>query len=1156
MALLLAALAPGTHSARAQIVDTPTHVPNTTPDDSYGVQNLPPIEGKLNPPQYPDMDYDLNRIVQQVETGQFTAQDAAANVPVSDGGSVAVTLFITEGFADPIASYLESNGASPRNVGADYIEAYIPVSLLPQASEQEGVITIRSIIPPRPVQGDIASGGLFRHGVPVWYLAGIRGQDVKIGIIDTDFEGFRELMGTELPTSVQARCYTDVGVFTSSLSNCENAEEEKHGVAVTETIFDIASKATYYISNPHSQGDLQAAVNWMIEQDVDVINMSLGWVWDGPGDGTSPSSTSPLNSVDVAVANGITWVNAAGNSAESTWFGHFANPDFASDTWHNFDGDDECNEVALEAGQMFVAQLRWDDRWGGASRDLDLHLLKSGRTVASSESAQSGGAGDDPLEYLNYTPAVDDTYCLAVSHNGGAAPSWIQLQGFIGEVQFEHYTVSGSIINPAESANPGMFAVGATQGIHPWNTYDIEEFSSQGPTPDGRIKPDIVGADGGATASLRSTENPNGNFFGTSQASAHVAGLVALVKQRFRSYTPKQIGQYLKNNAKERGAVPNPNNIWGYGFAYLPPSDASEATPSPRATPISLETILNRIAFASDRDSTGGADGMYVMNADGSDVTYLMEYPSGDPIWSPDGSRIAFDYYDDGNHDIYVMNADGSGRTNLTNHPADDRSPSWSPDGRRIAFVSLRDGPGTDLFGRNAEIYVMNADGSAQTRLTNDPATDKDPSWSPDGQRIAFYSKRDDSFCGDLYVMNADGSSKTSLTKNLPYGGWSASWSPDGQRIAFVTGCGENKQNPGFQIYSIDTDGSNPKALTDNIGDDEYPSWSPDGSVILFSSRRDNYVQIGDRISYNSEIYVMNADGSAQTNLTNHPAGDNIPKWLPVTIAASTPTATPTFEPTVTYTPTPEPTRPPAGTPTPEPTATPVAPTVPVEVLNRLSALEILVATLQGLISTLEGSISALNSNVSALANRVAALEADASRPTPVPTPTPSTNPCELSLPGGELPTTVRGSLITECFTLDGNNRFYFRETPFYVREATGEWFASAGSDNFDTVLTLWQHNRNTRQWDLLTWNDNSTFTPGTTNSYLTWRPVSGAFYALITTTKHPNTLGDFWVGLGWVPGSSSNGKIEAPDSSSPSIHFGAKALLGATMGEQKAGQP
>ena len=215
-ALLLTGLLAGSRGASiyAQQQNTPTPVPTSEQPDGFGIQNLPPIGGKLNPPKYPNMDSNLNRIVQQVETGQFTAQAAAANAPIHREESVAVALYFTEGYADAIALYLDSNGASPRNIGADHIEAYIPVSLLPQASEQEGVISIRTIIPPRPVQGAVVSGGIFVHGVPAWYLAGIRGQGVKIGIIDIGFEGFRGLMGTELPTSVQARCYTDIGVFS------------------------------------------------------------------------------------------------------------------------------------------------------------------------------------------------------------------------------------------------------------------------------------------------------------------------------------------------------------------------------------------------------------------------------------------------------------------------------------------------------------------------------------------------------------------------------------------------------------------------------------------------------------------------------------------------------------------------------------------------------------------------------------------------------------------------------------------------------------------------------------------------------------------------------------------------------------------------------
>jgi len=101
--------------------------------------------------------------------------------------------------------------------------------------------------------------------------------------------------------------------------------------------------------------------------------------------------------------------------------------------------------------------------------------------------------------------------------------------------------------------------------------------------------------------------------------------------------------------------------------------------------------------------------------------------------------KIAFGSLRDGNQEVYVMNADGSGQTNLTNNTADDGVPAWSPDGSKIAFASLRDGNP----GNAAEIYVMKADGSGQTRLTNNLAEDHSPSWSPGGTQIAFRSNRD-----------------------------------------------------------------------------------------------------------------------------------------------------------------------------------------------------------------------------------------------------------------------------------------------------------------------------------------------------------------------------------------------------------------------------
>ena len=475
----------------------------------------------------------------------------------------------------------------PRNIGTDYIEAYIPISLLVEASEREGVVSIRTIIPPHPAQGSVVSGGVAAHGVPSWHAAGYKGSGVKIGVIDLSFKGFSGLMGSELPATVQARCHTGMGSFTSNLSDCIYTDvperARKHGTAVTEALFDIAPQADYYISDAGSDSDLLNTVNWMVSEGVDVINVSLSWTFDGPGDGTAYYNNAPLDSVDAAVRGGIIWVNSAGNSANDSWYGAFEDSD--SDGVHQFNAaGNECNSVTIDLDPLegFRAQLRWVDSWGGASKDLNLYLIPvSGSTislsdaVATSENNQVGAGNDVPYETISrrHGQIADGEYCLAVNQVSGAVPSWIQLLvwGVSGDLQ--NYVSAHSIGNPAESRNSGMLAAGAA-GYNSTDT--IEGFSSRGPTTDDRTKPDIVGADGG-------TSSTRGTWYGTSQASPHVAGLAALVKERFPGYTPQQIATYLKNNAQARDAVPN--NTWGYGFAHLPALPAATPTPTPTVTP-------------------------------------------------------------------------------------------------------------------------------------------------------------------------------------------------------------------------------------------------------------------------------------------------------------------------------------------------------------------------------------------------------------------------------------------------------------------------------------------------------------------------------------------------------------------------------------------
>ena len=268
-----------------------------------------------------------------------------------------------------------------------------------------------------------------------------------------------------------------------------------------------------------------------------------------------------------------------------------------------------------------------------------------------------------------------------------------------------------------------------------------------------------------------------------------------------------------------------------------------------------------------------GTRDIYTINPDGSGLTLIHAGAGRDenPVWSPDGSKIAFASNSfDGTTRVGVMNANGSGVTQLTfvgSNPGNeiDSPYGWSPDGSKIIFRSFRDG--------NFEIYVMNADGSNQTRLINNAAVDTGGTFSPDGSKIVFTSNRDGD--NEIFVMNADGSGIVQLTNNTfsDTVDFSA-WSPDGTKILFASNRDGNSE-----IYVMNSDGTGQTRLTTDAGADIQPAWSPDGTKILFTSNRD-----GD-----NDFYTMNANGSGVTSLlSNTENGEADATWLPVVAAGST----------------------------------------------------------------------------------------------------------------------------------------------------------------------------------------------------------------------------------------------------------------------------
>jgi Tol biopolymer transport system component len=209
---------------------------------------------------------------------------------------------------------------------------------------------------------------------------------------------------------------------------------------------------------------------------------------------------------------------------------------------------------------------------------------------------------------------------------------------------------------------------------------------------------------------------------------------------------------------------------------------------------------------------------------------------------------VVFNSNRDGDLEVYVMNADGTRQVRLTHNPGEDVAPSWSPDRRQILFASVRGGLARQL-------YVMNADGSDVRQLTNQPGTPGFADWSPDGQRIAFHAARGDTNW-DIWVINADG---TDPRRVLTTGsGQRPRWSPDGQRLLFSWHQHNGGSLSWTQIAVINADGTGLTPLSVPHLHATGGAWSPDGRHIAFSVM----VAANDNLHGMLQLAIMNADGT------------------------------------------------------------------------------------------------------------------------------------------------------------------------------------------------------------------------------------------------------------------------------------------------------
>ena len=441
-----------------------------------------------------------------------------------------------------IRSEVERLDGNVRGRVANLVDASLPIRNLRSLDRAAGIRWVEAAPVPKPT---VISEGVAVIQANVLQSSPVSYQPegpLSVGIVDLGFLGYDTLMGTELPSNVTVNSFSPGGIEGANLGLLD----QLHGTACAEILFDVAPDIRMFLANFDTVSDNAAAFDWMISQGVDVISYSIGWFNAGPGDGRGPIN----DAVDRAIAAGIQVVASAGNEARRHWQGQFTDTD--GDGIHNFTPTDESNAVFLNAGEDLIVFLNWDD-WFQSAQDYDLFILDSaGNVVAASTGFQTGF--QNPTEAAGFTAVTPGTYHVVINRFSATRSVFLEMFFFVDR-EMQYNVPAGSLTIPADSED--AVAVGATF----WGDDTIENFSSLGPTSDGRTKPDLTAPDGVSTVSYG---NLGFQFFGTSASAPHVAGAIALMKSRFGVFTLDEIRNILYGRAIDQG-VAGHDNTYGRG---------------------------------------------------------------------------------------------------------------------------------------------------------------------------------------------------------------------------------------------------------------------------------------------------------------------------------------------------------------------------------------------------------------------------------------------------------------------------------------------------------------------------------------------------------------------------------------------------------------
>jgi subtilisin family serine protease len=441
---------------------------------------------------------------------------------------------------------------------ASLIEALVPRTALPALSRSSAVKYVRA--PLSPDAEAVGGEEVAASHADLWQSAHFTGLGVKVGIIDLGFAGYtdRQAQG-DLPANVVTQDFCG-GNFTVTTN---------HGAAVAEIVHEMAPDAQLYLICVNNEVSLAQAEAYAKSQGILIVNHSVGWFNSGRGDGSGPIGAV----VTDARANGILWVNSAGNYAQTHWSGTFVDTD--GDPYLNYTPSDEGNSFTLGSGSATCGYLKWDE-FPVAQSDFDLILANSatGQVVAASANQQTGTQPPTESVCVQNTGPTGQFFWAIYAFRRVTNP---RLDFFMTGGALEYQTPAGSIADPASSTS--ALAVGALC----WQNEALEFYSSQGPTIDGRVKPDVAGQDSVSGGTYGTFSSCPSGFAGTSAASPEVAGAAALIKQENPAFGPNELQAFIERSVIDLGAA-GKDNQYGSGQLSLPaPAPVVTDTTPPKA---------------------------------------------------------------------------------------------------------------------------------------------------------------------------------------------------------------------------------------------------------------------------------------------------------------------------------------------------------------------------------------------------------------------------------------------------------------------------------------------------------------------------------------------------------------------------------------------